>query len=195
MGAIAMGVAGVLVLAGIAYAFLGARSDATAGSALSNGSITGSTSPLPERSVGPSGLPLPRFVSLKTDRVNVRRGPSIDHDVSWVFTRKELPVEIIAEFDNWRRVRDSDGEEGWVYQSLLTGRRTIVVAPWRKNNNVPMLDEPTKSSDKVALVAGGVVGQVQSCDGSWCYVKVASYKGYIEQSMLWGVYPGEQVER
>lgn len=192
IGAIAMGVAGLAVLAGISYAILGAKSDATAGGATVAGEITGSTSALPERSLGKSGLPLPRFVSLKTDRVNVRRGPSSQHDVSWVFTRKELPVEIIAEFEHWRRVRDSDGEEGWIYQSLLAGRRTIMVAPWRKNNNVPLLDEPSTTSGKVALVSGGVVGRVRSCDGQWCRVTVSDYDGYIEQAMLWGVYPGEQ---
>lgn len=194
LSAVAMGVAGLVVLAGIAYAILGARSDATAGDATTAGEITGSTSPLPERSLGKSGLPLPRFVSLKTDRVNVRRGPSSQHDVSWVFTRKELPVEIIAEFEHWRRVRDSDGEEGWIYQSLLAGRRTVMVAPWRKNNNVPLLDEPSATSGKVALVAGGVVGRVRSCDGQWCRVTVSDYDGYIEQAMLWGVYPGERVK-
>ena len=71
-----------------------------------------------------SGLPVPRFVSVKADRVNVRGGPDKDHDVSWVYTRVGWPVEIIAEFENWRRIRDSDGAEGWVYHSLLSGKRT-----------------------------------------------------------------------
>ena len=195
MSAIAVGLAGLFVLAGISYAILGARSDASAGDATASGVITGSVESLPPRSLGKSGLPLPRFVSLKTDRVNVRRGPSNQHDVSWVFTRKELPVEIIAEFEHWRRVRDSDGEEGWVYQSLLAGRRTVMVAPWRKSNNVPLLDEPSQVSSKVALVAGGVVGRVSSCDGQWCYVTVSDYEGYVEQAMLWGVYPGELIKR
>jgi len=194
LSAIAMGAAGLFVLAGIVYAFLGARSDATAGNTEASAEITGSIAALPDRSLGKSGLPLPRFVSLKIDRVNVRRGPSKEHEVSWIFTRKELPVEIIAEFEHWRRVRDSDGEEGWVYQSLLAGRRTVMVAPWRKNNNVPLLDEPAANSDKVAYVAGGVVARVKSCDGKWCRVAVSSYDGYIEQAMLWGVYPGERVK-
>jgi len=74
-----------------------------------------------------SGLPIPRYVSLKSDHVNVRAGPTKDNDVAWVFTRSGLPVEITAEFENWRRVRDSEGAEGWVYHSLLSGRRTAVV--------------------------------------------------------------------
>ncbi len=195
VSAIAMGMLGVFVLAGIAYAILGARSDATAGGTAISGEITGSIAALPVRSLGKSGLPLPRFVSLKTDRVNVRRGPSSQHDVSWVFTRKELPVEIIAEFEHWRRVRDSDGEEGWVYQSLLAGRRTAMVAPWRKDNTVPLHIEPSEVSTKIAFISGGVVGRVKSCDGDWCHVTVADYEGFVEQAMLWGVYPGEQVER
>ena len=79
-----------------------------------------------------SGLPVPRFVSLKTDRVNVRGGPSREHDVTWVFTKPGLPVEIVAEFENWRRIRDVDGQEGWVYHSLLSGKRTALIAPWSK---------------------------------------------------------------
>ena len=71
-----------------------------------------------------SGLPVPRFVSLKSDRVNVRGGPTKDHDVAWVYTRAGMPVEITAEFENWRRIRDWEGAEGWVYHSLLSGRRT-----------------------------------------------------------------------
>ncbi len=74
-----------------------------------------------------SGLPVPRYVSLKSDHVNVRAGPTKDNDVAWVYTRSGLPVEITAEFENWRRVRDSEGAEGWVYHSLLSGRRTAVV--------------------------------------------------------------------
>jgi SH3-like domain-containing protein len=78
---------------------------------------------------GPSsGLPVPRFVSLKSDRVHVRGGPSRDHDIAWLFTRAGLPVEVTAEYDNWRRIRDWEGAEGWVYHTLLSGKRTALVA-------------------------------------------------------------------
>src|SRR5436305_4699840 len=76
---------------------------------------------------GASGLPIPRFVSLKSDKVNVRAGPTRDHDVAWIYTRAGLPVEITAEYENWRRIRDWEGAEGWVYHSLLSGRRTGLV--------------------------------------------------------------------
>ncbi len=189
-----MVLAGLCVVSGVAYALFGARSNATAGAQTASAVTTASTSQLPKRDLGKSGLPLPRFVSLKTDRVNVRRGPSSEHGVSWVFTRKQLPVEIVAEFDHWRRIRDAEGEEGWIYQSLLTGRRTAMVAPWRKDNNVAMMSAPDHQASKVALVRGGVIGRVDSCNGNWCQLDVEGYSGWIEQAMLWGVYPGEAID-
>ncbi len=84
--------------------------------------------PAEQAATGPaSGLPVPRFVSLKSDRVNVRAGPTKDHDVVWVYARSALPVEVTAEFENWRRIRDWEGAEGWVYHSLLSGRRTAII--------------------------------------------------------------------
>src|SRR5262245_50012280 len=86
-----------------------------------------------------TALPIPRFVSLKSDKVNVRKGPSTDQSIVWVFSRAGLPVEVIAESDNWRRVRDSEGADGWVWHSLLSGRRTVLIAPWTKApENVPL---------------------------------------------------------
>jgi SH3-like domain-containing protein len=138
-------------------------------------------------------LPLPRFVSLKAERVNVRRGPSSDHQISWVFTKKGLPVEIVAEFEQWRRIRDSDGAEGWVLHSMLTGKRTAVVAPWKKNRSVPLRAAAEHNAATVALARPGVIADIDSCNGSWCALTAGGYKGYVEQSMLWGVYPGEQI--
>src|SRR5262249_7190806 len=84
---------------------------------------------------GDSGkLPIPRFVSLKSDKVNVRSGPTKDHEVTWVYTRTGLPVEITAEYENWRRIRDWEGAEGWVYHSLLSGRRTGLVTQALKSS-------------------------------------------------------------
>ena len=87
-----------------------------------------------------SGLPVPRYVSLKSDHVNVRAGPTKDNDVAWVYTRSGLPVEITAEFENWRRVRDSEGAEGWVYHSLLSGRRTAVITMKSKDDLAPLYE-------------------------------------------------------
>jgi SH3-like domain-containing protein len=145
-----------------------------------------------------SGLPLPRFVSLKADKVNVRAGPTREHDVAWVFTRAGLPVEITAEFDTWRRIRDSEGAEGWVFHSLLSGRRTALIAPWAKGESkgetVPLHERPDKAAAISARLAPGVLSTVKACNGRWCRIFGAGFDGFVEQERLWGVYPGEKVE-
>jgi len=142
---------------------------------------------------GPSGLPVPRFVSLKTDIVNVRRGPSNEHEVAWIFRRKGLPVEVIAEYEHWRRIRDSEGEEGWVYQSLLAGNRTAIVEPWKKETIIVLRSEPDPSAAPVARLKSGVIGDVQQCSGQWCEIAVSGYDGWVNQAALFGVYPGERL--
>jgi SH3-like domain-containing protein len=144
---------------------------------------------------GKAALPVPRFVSLKSDKVNVRRGPSTDQAIVWVFSRAGLPVEIIAESENWRRVRDSEGADGWVFHSMLSARRTALVAPWTKGEgSVPLYDSKSTGSRAVAALQAGVLGNVLSCDGEWCNMSVEDYSGYVQQDKLWGVYRGEEVK-
>jgi len=140
-----------------------------------------------------SGLPLPRYVSLKSDHVNVRAGPTKDHDVSWVYTRSGLPVEITAEFENWRRVRDSEGAEGWVYHSLLSGRRTAVVTMKKKDELASIYDKADSNSAVAARLQAGVVATVRRCNEGWCRVSGNGFDGWIEQQRLWGVYADEKV--
>lgn len=140
-----------------------------------------------------SGLPLPRYVSLKSDRVNLREGPSKEHRTAWVFQRAGLPVEIIAEFDNWRRIRDSEGSEGWVLHSLLSGRRTALVAPWRKGEVVPLMTQPG-GGGVAANLQSGLVVNVRRCDRAWCRVSGREFDGFVDQKMLWGVYADERVD-
>jgi SH3-like domain-containing protein len=141
-----------------------------------------------------SGLPLPRFVSLKSDHVNVRVGPTKDNEVSWVYTRAGLPVEITAEFENWRRVRDSEGAEGWVYHSLLSGRRTAVVIMKHKDELAPLYASADKTGQVAARLQEGVVAQVKHCDASWCRITGSGFDGFIEQQRLWGVYIDEKID-
>jgi SH3-like domain-containing protein len=156
----------------------------------------------PEPSTGrATGLPVPRFVSLKTDRVNLREGPSKDHRTSWVFQRAGLPVEIVAEFETWRRIRDSEGTEGWVLHSLLSGRRTALVTPWVKGDSapLPLYDRADERGDIVARLQPGVIANVRQCGGAWCRIvvvnpKTGDFTGFIRQDRLWGVYPNETVE-
>ncbi|WOJ91450.1 SH3 domain-containing protein [Methylocapsa polymorpha] len=141
-----------------------------------------------------SGLPVPRYVSLKSDRVNLREGPSKDHRTTWVFQRAGLPVEITAEFEIWRKVRDSEGAEGWVLHSLLSGRRTALVAPWKKAIDSTLYDKANAQSAMIAKLQSNVIANVRSCDGAWCRVSVEGFNGYIQQSDLWGVYPNEKID-
>ena len=142
--------------------------------------------------MGPvSILPLPRFVSLKSDRVNLHEGPSKEHQTLWVYERAGLPVEITAEFEIWRKIRDSEGVEGWVLHSLLSGRRTALVAPWKKE---PVLLTASDHTTPVAKLAPGVVAALRRCDGEWCRIAGTGFDGYMKQENLWGAYPGEKVE-
>ena len=141
-----------------------------------------------------SGLPVPRYVSLKSDHVNVRAGPTKDNDVAWVYTRAGLPVEITAEFENWRRVRDSEGSEGWVYHSMLSGRRTAVVTMKSKDELAPIYDRADSAGAVAAKLQAGVVTQVKKCSNGWCRVTGNGFDGWIEQQRLWGVYADERVD-
>ena len=144
---------------------------------------------------GASGLPLPRFVSIKANRVNLRIGPGRNYAVSWLYVKPGLPVEIIQEYDNWRRIRDSEGTEGWVYQSLLSGERTAMTAPWKKgdakDDYINMHREARSNADVVARLEPGVVVSVKACDGDWCEAQADGTSGWVQQSEIWGAYPGE----
>jgi SH3-like domain-containing protein len=171
-----------MTLAGLASV---AIAQATEGQSASKGSV--------------SGLPIPRFVSLKSDEVNLRAGPGKDYPTQWVFRRAGLPVEVLQEFESWRQVRDADGVMGWVNQALLSGRRTAQVLPWEVKAGTPppkleLKEDDSERATATALVEAGVIANLQSCDSRWCYVTVETFRGYIEQSKLWGIYPGEIIK-
>lgn len=145
-----------------------------------------------------SGLPLPRFVSLKADRVNLRAGPGTDYPTSWVYRQAGLPLEVLSELEGWRQVRDAEGATGWVVQSLLSGRRTALVTPWdvkagQAAPQVAVHDDDSESSRAVVNVEAGVIANVHSCDGRWCHVTIDRFRGYVLQKQLWGVYENEIV--
>lgn len=148
------------------------------------------------RAPGLSGLPVPRFASLKPDEVNVRKGPGQDHAVAWVYRRAGLPVEIIAEYDVWRQVRDSEGATGWIYARMLSGRRTVLVAPWVKDGRqtYSLYADESATSTVVARLQPGVLGDVLSCGREWCRLAAGGLKGWLQREHLWGLYPAETLE-
>ena len=140
-----------------------------------------------------SGLPLPRFVSLKSGKVNLRIGPGLNYPVEWLYLKAGVPMEIIQEYDNWRRVRDAEGAEGWINQSLLSGRRTAITAPWQLGMETELMlrDQPDTTSRIVAKLEPGVVGTIKACNGTWCEMDFAGHRGWLSQTQIWGAYPGE----
>jgi SH3-like domain-containing protein len=145
--------------------------------------------------LGPvSGLPMPRFVSLKPDRVNVRQGPSRDQTVAFIYQKSNLPVEVIAEFENWRRIRDSEGAEGWVLQNLLSGKRTALIAPWSSQATLPLYNRADVKATTSAMLQPGVLATIKSCSANWCRINGDGFDGWIAETNLWGAYPGEVIE-
>jgi SH3-like domain-containing protein len=138
-----------------------------------------------------SGLPVPRFVSLRTEPVNLRSGPGLRYPVEWVYRRRHLPVEVVAEFDTWRRIRDPDGTEGWVHQTMITGRRTGIV-----RGTQPLQRTDGDDSNPIAILSAGVVINVQRCPANspFCRVEVNGLQGWLRRDRFWGVYPNEVVE-
>lgn len=159
--------------------------------------LAGQPSYAQSTATGQTGLPLPRFVSLKSEKVNMRIGPGRQFKVDWMYLRKGLPMEIIQEYDNWRKVRDQDGNEGWILHSLLSGLRTAVVAPWDKASNaqtISMYREASATSQQVARLQPGVVAEVLSCEAEWCRLTVQDTEGFVEKKSVWGVYSDELIE-
>ena len=147
-----------------------------------------------------TGLPVPRFVSLKSNRINVRRGPGSDNQISWVYKKKGLPVEVIAESNRWRKIRDRDGDTGWVWHSMLDGRRSALVtgmpvAGKPKNETpVPLFAEPSEKSAVVAYAEVGVIARMTFCQDRWCELQVNGYEGWVLRDDIWGTYAGENFE-
>ena len=139
-----------------------------------------------------TGLRLPRYASLRFDKTNVREGPSKTHRTAWIYQRAGLPVEIIGEFDTWRRIRDSEGTEGWVLASLLSGRRTALVVPWRKTEEASLYAK-LGAPEVVARLQSGVLANVKTCQAGWCRVFGEGFDGFIKQGDLWGIYPDESL--
>jgi len=146
--------------------------------------------PDPEK---PEGGPakLPRFASLRSDEVNMRAGPGLRYRIDWVYKRRDLPVEIMREFDVWRWVRDSDGIEGWMQQATLMGRRSFIV----RKADATLRSDANDTAAAVAILKPGVIGRIRSCEASsdWCNVQSGSYRGYLRREQFWGVLPGEPV--
>ena len=134
-----------------------------------------------------TNLPLPRYVSMKAAEGNVRRGPSLTHRIDWVFKRRGMPLQVTAEYGNWRKVQDRDGAGGWVHYALLSGVRTVLI----ESDMLPVFASPDPKSQINAHFETGVVARLGSCTPDWCRISAGGYKGWTLKSNLWGVEPSE----
>ena len=129
-----------------------------------------------------TGLPLPRFVSVKSNKVNVRRGPNSTYQIDWVYTRAGVPLKITAEYGNWRRVEDFQGEGGWIHARLLSGKRFVI---FLEKESI-LKRRPNKKAPSVAIIQQGVIGRFLSIAGNWCQVSVEGYSGWVSRDLVWG---------
>ncbi|WP_425071639.1 SH3 domain-containing protein [Sagittula sp. S175] len=134
-----------------------------------------------------TNLPIPRYVSMKAAEGNVRRGPSLSHRIDWVYTRRDMPLEVTAEYGHWRRVRDRDGAGGWVHYSLLSGVRTVIV----EEDMLSLYARPSRDSQVNARLELGVIARLGECGVDWCQLTTGGYKGWAPKAALWGVAPDE----
>lgn len=146
----------------------------------------------PQQELGAStGLPLPRFVSLSSDKVNARSGPGKRYPIEWVYHRDGMPVEVVKEFESWRKVLDIDGQGGWVHVALLSGERTALI---NAGERIFMRQAPNKNAQGVAGLEPWLVVNLERCIDDWCRVRRADFSGWVERNFLWGIYEGEEID-
>jgi SH3-like domain-containing protein len=133
---------------------------------------------------------LPRFASLRSDEVNLRVGPGENYPIEWIFKRKEMPIEILEEFQNWRRVQDWQGDKGWVLDRMITGKREVIVAGAVRT----LFRQPDPSGQIVARAEPGVIARLIEFQGAWCHVEAGGFKGWVQRSEVWGVDPDETLQ-
>lgn len=138
-----------------------------------------------------SGLPIPRFVALKNEETNVRTGPGTRYPIQWVYRRVSMPVEVVEEFDLWRKIRDVEGTTGWVHKTMLDGKRTVMI---RGKDAQVIRREPKDDAQPLLKSEPMVIAKLIECERSWCRVQISGRKGWIEKTHLWGVYPDEVMD-
>ncbi|MEQ8505513.1 MAG: SH3 domain-containing protein [Rhodospirillales bacterium] len=145
-----------------------------------------------QQTTAPSGLPLPRFVSLRAGEVNMRSGPGVQYPVDWLYKRRHLPIEVIAEFQTWRKVRDHQGTQGWVHQTMLDGERTAIVLGRTRT----LRAEADSNSRALARLEPDVIVRIAVCPqgAGWCRVRAAGFEGWIRRVELWGIRKDEAIE-
>jgi SH3-like domain-containing protein len=137
-----------------------------------------------------TGLPLPRFASLRSNEVYMRAGPGTRYPIEWIYRRKGLPVEIVAEFDTWRKVRDWNGTVGWMHRAMLSGRRMAITTA----TDTVIRRSPETSAPVIARIEANVVARLLACQTGWCRIEARGIRGWLPRGALWGVLPAEKFD-
>jgi SH3-like domain-containing protein len=172
---------------------LRAQSASNQGASNGGNACAGVAKPAGSERLGASTcLPVPRFVSLRADAVNLRVGPGDQYPIAWVYHRVGLPVEVLREFDVWRLVVDADGTEGWMHEATLIDTRHFII---RGQSQVTLFRSPSDQSNPAAQLMPGVIGLIQRCDAgaAWCRVRVGHVGGWLQRAAFWGAFPGEAI--
>ena len=138
-----------------------------------------------------TNLPLPRYASLASDKIYIRTGPGVRFPIAWVYHRKGLPVEIVLEYESWRKIKDIDGDGGWVHQSLVSGKRTGLI---QGDGPADVRSKPVDNARLLARLEPQVVVDVEECQEGWCQIKAEGYEGWVARKSLWGIYEGENFD-
>jgi len=140
-----------------------------------------------------TGLKLPRMVSLRSSLINARSGPGIRYPIEWVYKQKGAPVEIVSEFELWRKIKDWEGSETWVHKAMLSDRRFIRVTTPGENN---IYAKPQNDAKVIAKVEDGAVGEVSECPekSNMCLIKFDNIQGWMSRDDLFGIYDDEVIK-
>jgi SH3-like domain-containing protein len=142
-----------------------------------------------------SGLPIPRFVTLKSSEINLRVGPGRDYPILWVYTRKGYPMEVISEFGHWRKLQDKEGTQGWVHAQLLSGERAAIMQTENAKQLIPIYADASSTSRLVMEAESGALLHLLSCQAQWCELRAdEAHKGWAEKRYIWGVYKDDLFE-
>ena len=133
-------------------------------------------------------LSYPYFASLKTSKINARCGPGVSYPIEWVYIKTNTPVEVLEEFEHWRKIRDVQGDETWVNKTMIGKKRTAIII----GEKIPMYEDANEKSSPMANLAKGVQVELKKCDMGWCQIKIENLKGFVQTSGLFGADPQEK---
>jgi SH3-like domain-containing protein len=134
-----------------------------------------------------TGQPLPRFMTLKSDKVHMRTGPGMKYPILYVYQRDGMPLRVVREFDVWREVVDLDGERGWMHSSTLSLKRMAMITA----SGVNVMETDAASAPVIALAEKGAVVELMVCGVDWCRIESGRIRGWIQKRYLWGVFSDE----